>query len=31
MALNTMGYDKKYTYNMISLAVWMFFCGKFVK
>ncbi|CAF1029987.1 unnamed protein product [Adineta steineri] len=30
MALNTMGYDRKYTYNMVSLACWMFFCGKFV-
>ncbi|CAF1601990.1 unnamed protein product [Rotaria magnacalcarata] len=30
MALNTMGYDRKYTYNMVSLAIWMFFCGKFV-
>jgi len=30
MALNTMVYDRKYTYNMISLTFWMFFCGKFV-
>ncbi|CAF3524962.1 unnamed protein product [Rotaria socialis] len=30
MALNIMGYDRKYTYNMVSLAIWMFFCGKFV-
>ncbi|CAF2676091.1 unnamed protein product [Rotaria sp. Silwood2] len=30
LALNTMGYDRKYSYNMISLACWMLFCGKFV-
>ncbi|CAF3731769.1 unnamed protein product [Rotaria sp. Silwood1] len=30
LALNTMSYDRKHTYNMISLACWMFFCGKFV-
>ncbi|CAF1641318.1 unnamed protein product [Adineta ricciae] len=30
MALNTMGYDRKYSYNMVSLAFWMFFCGKYV-
>jgi hypothetical protein len=31
MALNTMNYDRKHTYNMISLTFWMFFCGKFVR
>ena len=30
MALNTMNYDRKQTYNMISLTFWMFFCGKYV-
>ncbi|CAF0849466.1 unnamed protein product [Rotaria sordida] len=30
MALNTMGYDRKYTYNMVSVVFWMFFCGKYV-
>ncbi|CAF0745672.1 unnamed protein product [Adineta steineri] len=30
MALNTMNYNRKHSYNMITLCFWMFFRGKFV-
>lgn len=31
MALNLMGYDNNRNWNMIRLAFWIFFCGKYVK
>lgn len=31
MALNLMGYDNNRNWNMIRLAFWLFFCGKYVK
>ncbi|CAF3919806.1 unnamed protein product [Adineta steineri] len=30
MALNIMNYDRKHSYNMITLSLWMLFRGKFV-
>ncbi|CAF0748413.1 unnamed protein product [Didymodactylos carnosus] len=31
MALNTMNYNRKQSYNMINLTFWMFFRGKYVR
>ena len=31
LALNTMNYDRRSSYNMVTLCFWMFFRGKFVR